>query len=94
MEKIRKGFITFGEDEVSTFKGAKFGATIYLVNKHIHFMISTNLVVQTFSDFVVNHVEEMLATLYSYFNSSSKHTPLFQKLTTCLESKGNKILRM
>lgn len=56
----------------------------------------TNLVVQTLLDFdVVKHVEELLASLslYMYFNSSPKHTIEFQNFATCLETKGNKILR-
>ena len=40
----------------------------------VHYMAyHTNLVVQTLSEFeLVNHVQDLLATLYSYFSSFSK----------------------
>ena len=37
-------------------------------------------------------MEDLLASLYSYFISSCKRTLKFQKLVACLVSKGNKIL--
>lgn len=54
----------------------------------------TNLVVQALSNFEeVWHVEDLLATLYLYFNFSPKLNLEFQKLVACLESKGNRILK-
>ena len=54
-------------------------------------------VAQTLSNFeVVKHVEDpfqFLVELYSYFNSSPKHTLEFQNFATCLESEGNNIVR-
>lgn len=39
------------------------------------------------------YVEDLLAMLYSYSSSFPKHTLEFQKLATCLEAKGNNMLR-
>lgn len=41
----------------------------------------------------MKHVEDMLAAMYSYFSSSPNSNLEFQKLPTCLKSKGNKIQR-
>jgi hypothetical protein len=100
-QKIKERLMTFGADGVSTFQGVKSGVTTQLINKHAPFMVGvhcmahrTNLAVETLSSFeVVKHVEDLLASLYSYFSSSPKRTLEFQKLAACLESKGNKILR-
>ena len=50
-----------------------------------------DLVVQTLLDFdVVKYLAELIASLYTYFNSSPKRTIEFQNLATCLEMKGKK----
>lgn len=38
-------------------------------------------------------MEDFLVALYSYFSFSSNYTLNFQKLATCSESNGNKILK-
>ena len=86
---------------VLPFKGVKYGIIVQLINKHARFMVGincvahqSNIVVQTLYGFeVVRHVDDLLATLYSYFNSSPKHTLEFQKFAACLKSKSNNIPR-
>jgi hypothetical protein len=54
----------------------------------------TNLVVQTLSDLpVVSQIEDLLQSLYAYFNKSPKQHLQFVKLTEVLQSKGLKILK-
>jgi hypothetical protein len=101
-QKMEESLITFGADGMSTFLGAKSGITMKFVNKHAPFMVAihymahrANLVVQTLSVFeVIKHVEDLLATLYIFLLHSSPWWTLeFQKLATCLESEGNKVIR-
>lgn len=81
-QKIRKWLVTFEVDGVSTFQGAKLGVIMWSINKHEPFMMGihciaqcTNLVFMSLSKFeVVIYVEDLLASLYSYFSSSPKHT--------------------
>ena len=97
----REGMITFGADLVSTFKAAKSNILVQLITKHKPFVVGvhcvahcTNLVVQTLTNFeVMKHVEDALATPCPYFSSSAKPTLEFHKFATCLESKGNHIIR-
>ena len=60
----------------------------------VHYMAHwTNLVVQNLSNFeVVRNVEDLLATLYSYFYFFLNFTLEFQNLAVCLESRVLKSL--
>lgn len=98
---IWERLITFGVNKVSTFQGAKTSVFVQLKDLHAPYMIGvhcnahmTDLVVQTLLDYdVVKHIEELLASLYMYFNSSPKCNIEFQNNATCLQTKGNKILK-
>jgi hypothetical protein len=99
--EIAQRLISFGADGASVFQGQKGGVTKRLVDSVAPFLVGhhcvahrVQLAAQKLSSFaMVERVEVLCNSLYSYFNKSPKRFLAYVKLSEELGTSGNKVLR-
>jgi hypothetical protein len=97
---LEKNLVSIGTNGGSMFVGCKIGVLMQMKEKLAPYLAvvhccahCTNLAIQTLSFLsIVHHLEDLLQSLHAYFARSPKKVFELQKLTTLLNTKGNKIL--
>lgn len=99
--EIGKQLVSIGTNDGSMFVGCKTCVLVQMKKKLDPYLVAmqccahcTNFAIQTlFLLSIVHHLEDLLQSLHSYFVRSPKKVLELQKLTTLLNTKGNKILQ-
>jgi hypothetical protein len=100
-DQIAQKVISFGADGASVFQGRTNGVTKQLQDQAMPYLMGvhdmahrTNLAVKPLSNLpMVQKVEKLLQSLYSYFHASPKRCNEYQKLAEIVETSGLKILQ-
>ena len=99
--QIAKKIISFGIDGAFVFQGKTNGVTKQLIDQAAPYLMGihnmahcTNLVVRPLSNLpMVQKIEKLLQSLYSYFHTSLKKCNEYQKFVEIVETSGLKILQ-